>query len=161
MSEGLLTILKFCFLALVYLFLLRVVRVVMLELKASKVPVPAADFAAPEAMGMAAPAAAHAKRKRGTPSMVIVEPAPRAGETFPLDDEITVGRAAGCAVVLAEDTFASQVHARVFRRGGETYVEDLGSTNGTYVNGERVGEATRVQRGDRVQFGRTVAEISK
>ena len=51
MSEGLLTILKFCFLALVYLFLFRVVRVVMLELKASKVPVPAADFAVPEAMG--------------------------------------------------------------------------------------------------------------
>ena len=56
MSEGLLTVLKFCFLALVYLFLLRVVRVVMLELKASKVPVPGSDYAAPEGVPAPAPA---------------------------------------------------------------------------------------------------------
>ena len=74
---------------------------------------------------------------------------------------MTVGRAPGCGVVLDEDTFVSQVHARLFRRGRETYVEDLGSTNGTFVNGERIDEVTRLRRGDQVQFGSTVTEITR
>ena len=57
-------------------------------------------------------------------------------------------------MVLDDDTFVSQVHARLFRRGRETYVEDLGSTNGTFVNGERITEVTRVCTGATpVQFG--------
>ena len=80
---------------------------------------------------------------------------------YPLGDEVTVGRGAGCGVVLDEDTFVSQVHARLFRRGRETYVEDLGSTNGTRVNGEQITEVTRLHRGDQVQFGKTLAEITR
>jgi pSer/pThr/pTyr-binding forkhead associated (FHA) protein len=49
----------------------------------------------------------------------------------------------------------------VFRRGRETYVEDLGSTNGTMVNGVRIDEVTRLSRGDQVQFGNTLAEITR
>jgi len=64
-------------------------------------------------------------------------------------------------VFLNNDTFVSQVHARLFRRGRETYVEDLGSTNGTLVNGERISEVTRLRRGDQVQFGSTLAEITR
>jgi pSer/pThr/pTyr-binding forkhead associated (FHA) protein len=78
---------------------------------------------------------------------------------YALDDEVTVGRAPGCGIVLEEDTFVSQVHARVFRRGRETYVEDLGSTNGTLVNGVRIDDVTRLSRGDQVQFGNTLTEI--
>jgi hypothetical protein len=158
-SEGLLTVLKFCFLALVYLFLARVVFVVARELKAAKVPVVVPEPVVAEAV--VAPAAPRERRSRSRVQLRILEPVARAGEVFALDDEITVGRAAGCGVVLAEDTFVSQVHARVFRRGGDSYVEDLGSTNGTYVNGERVVEATRLRRGDRVQFGQTVAEVAR
>ena len=51
------------------------------------------------------------------------------------------------------------MHARVFRRGDEVYVEDLGSRNGTYVNGSPVASPIRLRRGDRVQFGETVAEV--
>jgi pSer/pThr/pTyr-binding forkhead associated (FHA) protein len=90
-----------------------------------------------------------------------LEPPARQGEVYALSDEITVGRAPGCGVVLEDDTFVSQVHARLFRRGRETYVEDLGSTNGTLVNGERISEVTRLRRGDQVQFGNTLAEITK
>jgi hypothetical protein len=158
-SEGLLTVLKFCFLALVYLFLARVVFVVARELRAAKVPVVVPEPVVADAV---APAPAPRERRgRGRAQLRILEPAARAGEVFALDDEITVGRAAGCGVVLAEDTFVSQVHARVYRRGGDSYVEDLGSTNGTFVNGERVVEATRLRRGDRVQFGQTVAEVTR
>ena len=61
--------------------------------------------------------------------------------------------------MLADDQFVSTVHARVFRRGDEVFVEDLGSRNGTFVNGQQVDGTTRLRRGDRVQFGQTVAEL--
>lgn len=81
------------------------------------------------------------------------------GETFAVGEELTVGRGAGCAVVLAEDTFVSQVHARIFTRGGDPYLEDLGSTNGTLLNGETVVEPVRLRRGDRIHFGQTEMEL--
>jgi hypothetical protein len=160
MSEGLLTVLKFCFLALLYLFLFRVVRIVRLELKPTKVAVPVAPVGAEP---MAAPAGKPAKEKRarGGAMLRVLDPPAHAGEVYALDDEVTVGRAPGCGIVLEEDTFVSQVHARVFRRGRETYVEDLGSTNGTMVNGVRIDEVTRLSRGDQVQFGNTLAEITR
>jgi pSer/pThr/pTyr-binding forkhead associated (FHA) protein len=64
-------------------------------------------------------------------------------------------------VALPADTFVSQVHARVFRQGDGYWVEDLGSTNGTLVNGRRVVGAVPVRRGDRVQVGRSVLELQK
>ncbi len=161
MSEGLLTVLKFCFLALLYLFLFRVVRIVRLELKPAKVAVPAA---AVPAEPMAAPPATSTRRsgkERGGAVLHLLDPPARAGEMYALTEEVTVGRAPGCGVVLEDDTFVSQVHARLFRRGRETYVEDLGSTNGTMVNGVRIEEVTRLHRGDQVQFGNTTAEITK
>jgi FHA domain len=158
-SEGLLTVLKFCFLALLYLFLFRVVRIVRLELKPVKAAMPMEAVAAAPA---AAPAKKEKQRKeRSGPSLYLLEPDARHGESYALTDEVSVGRALGCAVVLDDDTFVSQVHARLFRRGRETYVEDLGSTNGTFVNGDRITEVTRLRRGDRVQFGNTVAEITR
>jgi hypothetical protein len=158
-SEGLLTVLKFCFLALLYLFLFRVVRIVRLELKPAKTPSPVEAVAAAPVDG-SRPRSKKEPRERG-PQLYLLEPAARSGESYALNEELSVGRAPGCAVVLDNDTFVSQVHARLFRRGRETYVEDLGSTNGTYVNGERIGEVTRLRKGDRVQFGNTVAEITR
>lgn len=160
MSEGLLTVLKFCFLALLYLFLFRVVRIVRLELKPVKAAMPVEAVAATP---VAAPAKREKKQRKDQsgPALYLLEPVGREGESYSLTDEVSVGRAPGCGVVLEDDTFVSQVHARLFRRGRENYVEDLGSTNGTFVNGERISEVTRLRRGDRVQFGNTVAEITR
>ena len=159
MDSGALTILEYCFLALVYLFLFRVVRTVLAELKPGRIPVPAA------AMAEAAPVAAMAPSRREKSGrrweLVIVEPTSRAGESFSLGEELSVGRGAGCAVVLTDDTFVSTVHARIFMRGNDPYVEDLGSTNGTLLNGETVVEPIRLRPGDRVQFGQTVMELVK
>ncbi len=159
MPEGVLTVLKFCFLALIYLFLFRIVRTVLAELRPAKIPVPEALLAESAASG--APAAlAPSKRDRSRHwDLVIVAPPSRVGETYTVDEELTVGRGAGCAVVLPDDTFVSQVHARVFTRGSDPYIEDLGSTNGTTLNGEAITEPTRLRRGDRVQFGETVMEL--
>jgi FHA domain len=144
-SETALTVLKYAFLALMYLFLARVIRVVVLELRS-----PAAIDA-----GGGAPTRG---AKRGA-RLRILEPATHHGETYPLGDELTVGRGGGCGVVLPDDTFVSTVHARLFRRGNDLFVEDLGSRNGTFVNGTAVQSPTRIRRGDRVQFGQTVGEV--
>ncbi len=149
MSDGLLTVLKLCFLALLYLFLLRVVRVVVLEMRAP----------ATAPVAVAAPPQRAARGSRSRLRLRVLEPAERKGEVFDLGDELTVGRASGCSIVLAEDTFVSQVHARLWARDGDVFVEDLGSRNGTFVNGDPATAATRLRRGDRVQFGQTVAEV--
>jgi hypothetical protein len=149
--EAALTALKFCFLALVYLFLWRVVRVVVLELRAPALAGPPADAGARQG---SAPRA----DKRGA-RLRILDPPEHRGEVYPLGDEITVGRGGGCGIVLTADQFVSTVHARVFRRGDDVFVEDLGSRNGTFVNGERVTATMQIKRGDRVQFGQTVAEM--
>jgi hypothetical protein len=156
LPENALTVLKFVFLALVYLFLARVVRVVVLELRA-----PAAAAAGGPAPGAAAAPARGAKREKAGAHLRIIEPEARKGETYALGDELTVGRGGGCGVVIPDDQFVSTVHARLFRRGDETYVEDLGSRNGTFVNGQPVRAPTRLKRGDRVQFGETVGEVQR
>lgn len=156
MSEAVLTVLKFCFLALLYLFLYRVVRLTLKELRA---PALTAEPAA-------VPTAARPRRERrpeprASLRLRVLEPAARRGETHTIDREVTVGRGGGCALVLNDDTYVSQLHARLFQQNGEGYVEDLGSTNGTYVNGKQINGVTRLKRGDQVQFGQTVAEVTK
>jgi hypothetical protein len=151
--EAALTALKFLFLALVYLFLWRVVRVVVLELRAPALVGAGGGDGAARAGG--------AKADRKGARLRILEPAEHRGESYPLGDEITVGRGGGCGIVLTADQFVSTVHARVFRRGDDVFVEDLGSRNGTFVNGERINATTKIRRGDRVQFGETIAEMSR
>jgi hypothetical protein len=152
MSEGILTVLKFCLLALLYLFLARVVWVVSTELRGT--PVVAA--APPEPA-----ASSRGSRRRGGWRVTIVEPKNDRGAAFDVDGELTIGRAGGCGITLSGDTFVSQVHARVFDRDGDLYVEDLGSTNGTLLNGAPVHEPTRLRRGDRVHIGQTEIEVAR
>ena len=149
LSQTALDVLKYAFLALLFLFLARVVRVVVLEIRS---PALAGAGAAPGARGSSR------GTKRGA-RLRIIEPADRKGESYALNDELTVGRGGGCGVVIPDDQFVSTVHARLFRRGEDLFVEDLGSRNGTFVNGQQVQAATKLRRGDRVQFGETVGEV--
>jgi hypothetical protein len=152
--ESLLTILKFCFLALLYLFLLRVLRAVWAEVAPPRAPRPAAVAAS-------APGRARRDRSgRGVARLRVVEPADQRNRSYELSDELTVGRAEGCQVTL-DDTYASQLHARIFRKDGQLYVEDLGSTNGTYLNRKKVTAPVAFRRGDRLQVGKTVMELSR
>jgi pSer/pThr/pTyr-binding forkhead associated (FHA) protein len=162
-SDQLLTFLKYIFLAILYLFFLRVLRAVWTELREPKpVPVPAATEPVPDATGPA-PASRRGRRGQagGGERLVVVEPDERRGKEFPLGDELTVGRAGGCGVPLPDDTFVSQLHARVFRRDGQLFVEDLGSTNGTYLNQKKIVTAVPVHKGDTIQVGKTTMEVRR
>jgi hypothetical protein len=170
MPVAVLTILKFCLIGLIFLFLTRVLRAVWVEINA---PVPGSTPVGANTVGSAlvddGPERSTAvqqlhkdprsrRRKEANPTLTVTEPVDRRGEIFALDSEMTIGRAPGCAVVIS-DSFASQLHARVFERDGTWYVEDLGSRNGTWLNRTQVHGATKLEPGDLVKVGDTVLEM--
>jgi pSer/pThr/pTyr-binding forkhead associated (FHA) protein len=155
--EQLLNLLKIFLLVLLYLFFLRVLRAVWTEVNVPRT----ADAAAgpPAAKPRARQRRATRAGKGAHPRLKVLEPAGVRGRSYDLADEVTLGRAGGCQVPL-EDAYASQVHARVFPRDGKWYVEDLGSTNGTYLNRRRVAGPVVMKRRDRLQIGNTVLEMT-
>lgn len=154
MSEQMLTILKICLLALLYLFFLRVLRAVWTEIKGPKrvetVPAKSRRETRRETR--------RAVKQQPGKRLAVVEPPAMKGRTYELADDVTLGRAAGCQVTL-DDTYASQMHARLFTREGQIFVEDLGSTNGTYLNRRKVQGPMVMKRGDKLQVGNTVMEL--
>lgn len=103
------------------------------------------------------------RRSRSTRvlSLEVLEPEERAGERFSVDEgkELSLGRSVTCDVAVPDDVYASTLHARLFRDGSNLLIEDLQSTNGTYVNTERVVVPTRLSKGDVVQVGGTILEV--
>ncbi|MCL4170595.1 UNVERIFIED_CONTAM: hypothetical protein GTU68_056501 [Idotea baltica] len=81
-----------------------------------------------------------------------------AGRSYSIGNELTVGRSAGCTITL-DDTYVSQIHARVTRADTGVVLEDLGSTNGTYLNRQRVATPVMMAIGDLFQVGSTVMEL--
>ena len=164
MPESLLRILQFLLLALLYLFFLRVLRAVWAEVAS---PRDVSGGAVPSRGRSTSPRERGPSPGKGAPGRLrVVEPADRKGQAFDLGEELTVGRAAGCQVKV-DDTYASQLHARIFTKEGELFVEDLGSTNGTYLNRrgtknkEKVAGPLSLKMGDRLMIGKTVLEVSK
>jgi len=153
MPEPLLRLLQLCVVVLLWLFFLRVLRAVWVEVRGGTVGAAAPAPVAGNGGGRRAPV----PRRKGLPRLVIVEPKERKGRVIDLKDEQTLGRAAGCQVTL-DDTYTSQLHARVFTKDGQWFVEDLGSTNGTYLNTKRVSSPLPIKRGDRIKIGATVLE---
>ena len=155
MSPFILDVLKFAFLALLYFFVYRSLRSVVVEVSGG-------GRAARHRRGeprQPAPARAVAHRRGKAPRKVIVtnDKGAKAG-TVPLDGTVQIGRADACHIRL-DDTYISQFHARIFPRDGAWYVEDLGSTNGTYLNQRKLTGASEVQAGDILRLGRTTMEL--
>ena len=152
MSPFALSLMKFGFLALLYLFVWRALRST-----ASGLSERGADGrrrprrAAPRAStGRAVPT--------GPTSVVVVAKDGRRIGSYPLAGDIEIGRADHCTIRL-DDDYASQVHARLSSRNGAWVVEDLGSTNGTFLNERRLESPGEVRPGDRVRVGTTVLEL--
>lgn len=154
-SDQLLFVLKIALLVLLYLFFFRVVRAVWAELRPAghraQAPVATPAHSAPRRSRRDQP-------RTQKPQLVVLEPVELFGSVFPLDTEASIGRAAGCQITL-DDTYSSQIHARVFSRDGTWQVEDLGSTNGTWLNRQKVSGPMVIKPGDRLQIGNTVLEL--
>jgi hypothetical protein len=147
---GLLHLSRYFLLALLWLFFLYAARMVFVEVRRSRAERPPTPAAAPVGSDRAV-----------SLKLRVIDPPQRRGRIFELGEEVTLGRSPGCAVALEDDTFTSSVHARVFRRQGELWLEDLGSTNGTWLNDEKVTGLARIQRGDRVKVGSTILEVAR
>ncbi len=183
MSELTLTVMRLGFLAVLWLFVIVAVQVIRSDLFGAK-----GAKAAPRgrrAAGAAATATAAGPRpqqgprdtgshqtqhqapqpgrgRRGAPTQLVVVEGSLAGTTVALQGQtITLGRAHDSTIVL-DDDYASSRHARIYPdQAGQWTVEDLGSTNGTYLDRQRLTVPTPLQPGMPIRIGRTVIELRK
>ncbi len=145
--------LKFAFLAVLYLFLLWVARSALRDLLRGTAPAgaPRRAVAEEEATGLHAVA----QDGRGTPRLVVVSvPGHEPGMEYDVDEGATLGR--GDVEIHLEDAFASTRHARLVPQGGVVVLEDLGSTNGTYLNEELLHGPQPLHRGDTIRIGDSI-----
>ncbi len=152
MPPFVLTVLKVVFLLLLYFFVYRVVRAVATDLRGRS---------AVRAAGPAAPTPAKTSgRNRPPRSLVVMDERGSKQKTHRLDGNLQIGRSDGCQIVI-DDTYASSNHARIFNRDGAWFIEDLGSTNGTYLNQRRLTAVAELRAGDRVKIGKTTLELRR
>ncbi|MGW8565351.1 FHA domain-containing protein FhaB/FipA [Isoptericola sp. NPDC055881] len=166
MSELTITLLRLGYLVLLWVFVLSAIAVLRRDLaprgapRASRAdrrrtdPAPAAPAATP-----AGAAAAPAPPRRSGPTRLVVTTGPLTGTTLPLSSaSILIGRAPGCTLVL-DDDYSSSRHARIFPQGDQWYVEDLGSTNGTFIGDTQVSGPQPLAPGVGVRIGQSVVEL--
>jgi hypothetical protein len=162
-TDALLTLLRWCLLGLLYLFFFRVLQATWVGSRAVAPPAPAAANLGGSFRPASQPAGRGGRRRRdqgrsGPPRLVVVEPPELSGRELLVNGELTIGRAASCNVTL-DDTYISQLHARVWLEGDQVAVEDLGSTNGTYLNARRVTTKQYASPGDQLRLGGVVLEL--
>jgi hypothetical protein len=150
--------LKFGFLVVLYLFLLWVVRSARRDLRGGAVAGPSAPsdpaLIAPDATGLHSASTLGSADFAHSAPRLVVERAPGhdPGMIYDLDGEIVLGRGERAEIRL-DDPFASARHALVYEQGNAIVIEDLGSTNGTYLNEELLQTARPLHPGDRVRIG--------
>ena len=157
MSELSLTIIRVAFLAVLWLFVIAAIGVVRTDLlgpattgrRGRQVPARQSRPVKPQRPG------------RGSPRFLVVTAGALKGTSLDLSQEqITLGRANDATLVLKDD-YASSRHARIFPQDGQWIVEDLGSTNGTYLDRQKVTRPTPVPLGVPIRIGKTVLELRR
>ena len=143
-----LSALKYGLLALLFLFIWRAMRWVVRGLGVERTP-PAPTGG--DGRGEPSPA---------RPSMLMVQSDGQRPRSVRLDGSTTIGRGVECELRL-DDNYVSQQHARIFDRAGSWYVEDLGSTNGTFVNDQKLVAPAMLTPGDKVRVGTTTVELRR
>lgn len=160
MSELTLTLIKLGFLAVLWLFVLSAVSVIRSDIFGTKVT----PLARPAKQKQKPAAKSKTKRNkplRGSPTKLQVVSGPNAGQSVPLGDKpILLGRGTDAAIRL-DDDYVSTRHARFATNGEQWFVEDLGSTNGTYLGSQRLTSPTPIGVGIPVRLGKTIVELRK
>ena len=174
LSELTLTLMRLGLLVLLWVFVFAIVAVLRGDLYGTTVkrrpaPAPARTAAPPVAIPPPVPARASAGRSgrsggfrgRKSPSRLVVTEGPLSGTTLPLRPAGTlIGRSPECALVL-DDDYASGRHARIYESDGTWMVEDLRSTNGTFLGATRLTEPREVAVGSVLRIGQTVVELQR
>jgi pSer/pThr/pTyr-binding forkhead associated (FHA) protein len=162
MSELSLTIIRVAFLAVLWLFVIAAIGVVRTDLLGSATPRRIRGRQAQPARPPRQPRPAKPQRPgRGSPRILVVTAGALKGTSLDLaDQQITMGRANDATLVLNDD-YASSRHARIFPQDGQWIVEDLGSTNGTYLDRQKVTRPTPVPAGVPIRIGKTVLELRR
>ncbi|GAA3812500.1 FHA domain-containing protein [Streptomyces phyllanthi] len=173
MSELTLTVMRLGFLAVLWLFVIVAVQVIRSDLFGTRVtqrgsrreparPQQAARQAPPQQRGQQQSGGGGGRQRRGAPTKLVVSEGSLTGTTVALQGQtITLGRAHDSTIVL-DDDYASSRHARIYPdRDGQWIVEDLGSTNGTYLDRNRLTTPTPIPLGAPIRIGKTVIELRK
>ena len=156
MSELTFFLIRIAYLAILWIFVLAAISVIRSDMFGARVP---------EAV-RTAPGPAPAKQKkppkrRGSPTHVAVTQGSNTGATAGLDRApILIGRGTDAAIRL-DDDYVSTRHARIAASGDQWFVEDLGSTNGTYIGSVRITQPTTITLGTQVRIGKTILELQK
>jgi pSer/pThr/pTyr-binding forkhead associated (FHA) protein len=158
-SELTLMLIRFAYLAILWIFVLSALSVVRSDMFGARVDsTPRADRRAER---QSRQGRKPARRPRGAPTHVAVVDGPDAGATASLDDgPVLIGRGTDAAIRL-DDDYVSTRHARIASSGDQWFVEDLGSTNGTYIGAHRLTAPTTLQLGSKVRVGKTTLELRK
>ncbi|MEU2877435.1 FHA domain-containing protein [Streptomyces sp. NPDC007070] len=172
MSELTLTVMRLGFLAVLWLFVIVAVQVIRSDLFGTRVTQRGArrEAARPQQTGRQAAQPPQqrgqqgggGRQRRNAPTKLVVTEGTLAGTTVALQGQtITLGRAHDSTIVL-DDDYASSRHARIYPdQGGQWIVEDLGSTNGTYLDRSRLTTPTPIPLGAPIRIGKTVIELRK
>lgn len=150
MTELTLTLIKLGFLVVLWLFVFSVMSVIKVDL-----------FGPKEQKVSKKPKTKARKTTKGTPRVLEIVDGPNAGQRVLLGNgPIILGRGTDAAIRL-DDDFVSTRHAQFFNLGGRWFVEDMGSTNGTYIGTQRLTTAVEIGIGNPVRMGKTIVELRK
>jgi pSer/pThr/pTyr-binding forkhead associated (FHA) protein len=156
-----LTLIRIGFLVILWLFVIAAVGVVRTDLFGQSARARRRATAAPPRPRTERPPPKPPRASRSAPQQLLVTAGTLAGTSLGLSDQqITIGRAGDATLVLSDD-YASTRHARLFPQDGQWLVEDLGSTNGTYLDRQKVTEPTPVPVGVPIRIGKTVLELRR
>lgn len=153
MSELLVLGLKFAFLALLWVFILFAGNVIRTDLFGRRVP--KADLALAPAPRLSR---RRSRKPRPVPTTLRITQGAQAGLTMALGEVLQIGRSADCQLIL-DDDYVSTRHARIVKTPTGYVAEDLGSTNGTYLNDERLSAPAPFETSDSMRIGRTVIVV--
>jgi len=162
-SELTLTLIRLGFLAVLWLFVLSAVSVIRSDMFGARVETRQAAKPPRAAKAPKPPKPARSLRRgtRHAPRSLVVVDGPNRGQSASLSEQpILIGRGTDAAIRL-DDDYVSTRHARVATNGEQWFVEDLGSTNGTYLAHQRVTAPTPVTIGSPIRVGKTVLELRR
>ena len=165
MSELTLFLIRIAYLAILWIFVLSAISVIRSDMFGARVPEAArggrGDRSARASRGSTPKPPKAPSKRRGSPTHVLVTDGANSGERADLDQApILIGRGSDAAIRL-DDDYVSTRHARIAASGDQWFVEDLGSTNGTFVGSARITQPTTITVGTQVRIGKTILELRK